>query len=235
MTNVDGAMNIIDVAIEQKIEKIVSLSTDKACKPINLYGARLASDKLFVAANLHTLNSDTCFSVVRYGNVMGSRGSVIPFFQEKAKTGILPITEEGMTRFMISIEQGVKLVWHAFEDSQGGEIYVHKIPSMKVTDIARAINPDAIQEIIGVRPGEKIHETMISEEDSMFSYEYEWYYKILPSLKGCYLDPDKIKDGKKVRKDFIYSSNNNEEWMTIKHLHNFLASPEYLELQELNI
>ena len=235
-TNINGAMNVIDVAIEQKVDKIVSLSTDKACNPINLYGAtKLASDKLFVAANLHTLNSDTCFSVVRYGNVLGSRGSVIPFFQEKAKTGILPITEEGMTRFMITIQQGVKLVWHAFEDSQGGEIYVHKIPSMKVTDIARAINPDASQKIIGIRPGEKIHETMINEEDAIFSYEYEWYYKILPSLKGWYLDSDRIKNGEKVRKDFIYSSNNNEEWMTIKQLQKFLASSEYLELQELNI
>ena len=235
-TNINGAMNVIDVAIEQKVEKTVSLSTDKACNPINLYGAtKLASDKLFVAANLHTLNSDTCFSVVRYGNVMGSRGSVIPFFQEKEKTGTLPITDEGMTRFMITIEQGVKLIWHALEDSQGGEIYVHKIPSMKVTDIAHAINPNAIQEIIGIRPGEKIHETMISEEDAMFSYEYEWYYKILPSLKGWHLDPNRIKDGKKVVKDFIYSSNNNEEWMTNNQLQNFLASPEYLELQELNI
>jgi len=235
-TNINGAMNVIDVAIEQKVEKTVSLSTDKACNPINLYGAtKLASDKLFVAANLHTLNSNTCFSVVRYGNVMGSRGSVIPFFQEKEKTGTLPITDEGMTRFMITIEQGVKLVWHALEDSQGGEIYVHKIPSMKVTDIAHAINPNAIQEIIGIRAGEKIHETMISEEDAMFSYEYEWYYKILPSLKGWNLDPNRIKDGEKVVKDFIYSSNNNEEWMTNNQLQNFLVSPEYLELQELNI
>jgi len=235
-TNINGAMNVIDVAIENKVQKIISLSTDKACNPINLYGAtKLASDKLFVAANLHTLNSGTCFSVVRYGNVMGSRGSVIPFFQEKAKTGILPITEEGMTRFMITIEQGVKLVWHAFEDSQGGEIYVHKIPSMKVTDIARAINPDASQEIIGIRPGEKIHETMINEEDAMFSYEYEWYYKILPSLKGWNLDPDRIKDGKKVKQDFVYSSKTNEKWMTIEQLQNILESPMYCELQELNV
>ena len=235
-TNVNGAINIIDVAIEQKVKKIVSLSTDKACNPISLYGAtKLASDKLFVAANLHTMNSDTCFSAVRYGNVMGSRGSVIPFFQEKAKTGILPITDEAMTRFMITIEEGVNLVWHAFEDSQGGEIYVHKIPSMKVTDIARAINPDARQEIIGIRPGEKINEIMISEEDAMSTYEYGWDYKILPSLKGWNSDPARIKDGEKVRKGFIYSSNNNEKWMTIDQLHDFLKSPMYLELQELNL
>jgi UDP-N-acetylglucosamine 4,6-dehydratase (inverting) len=235
-TNINGAMNVIDVAINQKIKKIVALSTDKACNPINLYGAtKLASDKLFVAANLHTLNSDTCFSIVRYGNVMGSRGSVIPFFQDRAKTGMLPITDERMTRFMITIEQGVKLVWHALEDATGGEIYVHKIPSMKVTDIAKAINPDARHDIIGIRPGEKIHESMISEEDSMGTYEYEWYYKILPTINKWHLDKNRIKDGKKVEEGFIYSSNNNSEWMTKEQLQNFLKSPQYLELQELNI
>jgi UDP-N-acetylglucosamine 4,6-dehydratase (inverting) len=235
-TNVNGAMNVIEVAIEQNVKKIVALSTDKACNPINLYGAtKLASDKLFVAANLDTLNSETCFSVVRYGNVMGSRGSVIPFFQDKAKTGALPITDKEMTRFMITIEQGVKLVWHAIENALGGEIYVHKIPSMKVTDIALAINPDARHEIIGIRPGEKIHEMMISEEDAICSYEYDWYYKILPTLNQWHRDPERIKDGKKVEKDFIYSSGQNKEWMTIKQLQKYLKSPHYRELQELNI
>ena len=234
-TNINGAMNVIEVATEQKVKKIVALSTDKACNPINLYGAtKLASDKLFIAGNLHTLNSDTCFSVVRYGNVMGSRGSVIPFFQEKAKTGTLPITDARMTRFMITIEQGVKLVWHALEDMLGGEIYVYKIPSMKVTDIARAVNQNACHEIIGIRPGEKIHEVMISQEDSLNSYEYDWYYKILPSLNNWHLDPERIKEGKKVESGFIYSSGSNEEWMKIEQLQDFLGSDQYREMQELN-
>ena len=235
-TNVNGAMNVIEVAIEQKVQKIVALSTDKACNPINLYGAtKLASDKLFIAANLHTLNSDTCFSVVRYGNVLGSRGSVIPFFQEKAKSGVLPITDKRMTRFMITIEQGVRLVWHAFEDAFGGEIYVHKIPSMKVTDIALAINPDACHEIIGIRSGEKIHEVMISEEDSLCSYEYDWYYKILPSINNWHLDPERSMGGKRVESGFIYSSDSNKEWMKIEQLKEFLESPQYCELREIII
>ena len=166
---------------------------------------------------------------------MGSRGSVIPFFQDKAGTGVLPITDKRMTRFMITIEQGVSLVWHAFEDSLGGEIYVYKIPSMKVTDIARAINPEARHEIIGIRPGEKIHEVMISEEDAMSSFEYDWYYKIMPTLKQWHQDPDRIKDGKNVKLGFIYSSNNNSEWMTVEQLREFLISPQYHELQEQNI
>ena len=214
-TNVNGAMNVIEVAIEKKVKKIVALSTDKACNPINLYGAtKLASDKLFVAANLHTLNSETCFSVVRYGNVMGSRGSVIPFFLDRSRTGVLPITDERMTRFMITIEEGVNLVWHAFKDSVGGEIYVHKIPSMKVLDIARTIKPDAEYQIIGIRPGEKIHEVMISEEDAMSTYEFDWYFKILPTLNQWHLSPERIKDGKLVKKDFVYSSDKNPKWMS---------------------
>ncbi len=235
-TNINGAMNVIDVAINQRVEKIVALSTDKACNPINLYGAtKLASDKLFVAANLHTLNSDTCFSVVRYGNVMGSRGSVIPFFQDKSDSGVLPITDEKMTRFMITLEQGVRLVWHAFEDTLGGEVYVHKIPSMKVTDVAIAINAKAHHKIIGIRPGEKIHEVMISKEDSMSTYEYDWYYKILPTINKWHLDKNRIKNGKKVSEGFIYSSGNNSDWMTIEQLQNFLKSQQYRELQDLNI
>ena len=234
-TNVNGAMNVIEVAIEKKVQKIVALSTDKACNPINLYGAtKLASDKLFVAANLHTLNSETCFSVVRYGNVMGSRGSVIPFFLDRSKTGVLPITDERMTRFMITIEEGVNLVWHAFKDSVGGEIYVHKIPSMKVLDIARAIKPDAEYQIIGIRPGEKIHEVMISEEDAMSTYEFDWYFKILPTLNQWHLSPERIKDGKLVKKDFVYSSDKNPKWMSTEQLKSFLHSEDYLELQKLN-
>ena len=234
-TNVNGAMNVIEVAIEKKVKKVVALSTDKACNPINLYGAtKLASDKLFVAANLHTLNSVTCFSVVRYGNVMGSRGSVIPFFLDRSKTGVLPITDERMTRFMITIEEGVNLVWHAFKDSVGGEIYVHKIPSMKVLDIARAIKPDAEYQIIGIRPGEKIHEVMISEEDSMSTYEFDWYFKILPTLNQWHLSPERIKDGKLVKKDFVYSSDKNPKWMSTEQLKSFRYSEDYLELQKLN-
>ena len=235
-TNINGAMNVIEASIEQKVKKIVSLSTDKACNPVNLYGAtKLASDKLFLAANLHTLNTETCFSVVRYGNVMGSRGSVIPFFQDKSNSGVLPITDKRMTRFMISIDQAVKLVWHAFEDAVGGEIYVHKIPSIKVTDIAKSINPNAKHEIIGIRPGEKIHEVMVSEEDAASTYEYEWYYKILPTINNWNLDPVRIKQGQKVDPDFIYSSCSNKEWMTIEQLSDFLESNSYRELQDLNL
>ncbi|MBT6440059.1 MAG: UDP-N-acetylglucosamine 4,6-dehydratase (inverting) [Flavobacteriales bacterium] len=234
-TNINGAMNLIEVAIDQKVKKIVALSTDKACNPVNLYGAtKLASDKLFIAANLHTLNTDTCFSIVRYGNVMGSRGSVIPFFQEKSNSGVLPITDVRMTRFMISIDQAVKLVWHAFDDAIGGEIYVHKIPSMKVTDVAKTINPNAEHEIIGIRPGEKIHEVMVSEEDSASTYEYEWYYKILPTINNWNLDPVRIKQGEKVYPDFVYSSGSNKEWMTTEQLNDFLESNSYRELQILN-
>ena len=168
-TNINGAMNLIDVCIDQGVKKVVALSTDKASSPINLYGAsKLASDKLFVASNLsYASGHKTCFAVVRYGNVMGSRGSVIPFFMSVKEQGIIPITDERMTRFMISLDQGVGLVWHAFDDMVGGEIYVKKIPSMKVVDIAKAIAPDADHKIIGIRPGEKLHEQMISLEDSI--------------------------------------------------------------------
>jgi len=234
-TNINGAMNIIDAAIEQRVAKIVALSTDKACNPINLYGAtKLASDKLFTAANLHIRSPETSFSVVRYGNVMGSRGSVIPFFQDRAKTGVLPITDERMTRFMITIKQGINLVWHAFEDSVGGEIYVHKIPSMKVTDIACAVGPDARHEFIGIRPGEKIHEVMISEEDSISTYEYDWYYKILPTLNNWHNDSNRIKNGTRVEEGFVYSSGDNLEWMSISQLNDFLYSDEYKWLIERN-
>lgn len=234
-TNINGAMNIIDAAIEQRVKKIVALSTDKACNPINLYGAtKLASDKLFTAANIHTSNFDISFSVVRYGNVIGSRGSVIPFFQECAKKGVMPITDERMTRFMITIEEGVDLVWHAFEDSVGGEIYVRKIPSMKVIDIALAVSSKARREIIGIRPGEKIHEVMVSEEDTFGTYEYDWYYKILPTLRKWHNDPCRIKTGKKVKEGFVYSSGNNSEEMSIERLQEILESREYKQLQEWN-
>ena len=222
-TNVNGAMNVIDVAIEQKVKKIVALSTDKACNPVNLYGAtKLASDKLFVAANLHTLTSNTCFSIVRYGNVMGSRGSVIPFFQNRAKTGVLPITDDRMTRFMITLEQGVDLVWHAFEDMVGGEIYVKKTPSMKVTDVALACVPDATFDIVGIRPGEKLHEQMIGSEDAPYTYEYSEHYKVLPAIHGWSSDPARIDGGVLVGQEFKYCSDNNSDWMSIASLQTWI-------------
>ena len=218
-TNIIGAMNLIDACIDRHVKHVVALSTDKASSPANLYGAtKLASDKLFVAGNSYSGASDTRFAVVRYGNVMGSRGSVIPFFASLSAKGVLPITDARMTRFMISLEQGVELVWHAFEDMVGGEVYVKKIPSMNILDIARAIVPNAKHEIIGIRPGEKLHEQMIGLEDALYTYEYPDYFKILPAIHGWSNDPNRIKDGTKVSTDFIYSSDNNTEWMTVEML-----------------
>lgn len=214
-TNIHGAMNLIDACIDQGVRRVVALSTDKASSPINLYGAtKLASDKLFVAGNSYSGQGATRFSVVRYGNVMGSRGSVIPFFTSIKDTGVLPITDARMTRFMISLEQGVELVWHAFEDMEGGEIYVKKIPSMKVTDLARVIAPDCRLEIVGIRPGEKLHEQMIGAEDAHYTYEYPEHYKILPAINKWDEDINRIKDGQKVPEGFVYASENNSEWMT---------------------
>ena len=222
-TNINGAMNLIDACIDQGVKKVVALSTDKASSPANLYGAtKLASDKLFVAGNSYSGKNATQFSVVRYGNVTGSRGSVIPFFMSIAKSGFLPITDERMTRFMITLEQGVDLVWHAFEDMIGGEIYVKKIPSMKVTDIAKAVSPEAKFEIVGIRPGEKLHEQMIGEDDALYTYEYREHYKILPAIHHWNEDVARINDGIKVATDFIYSSNNNKEWMTIEQLQTWI-------------
>jgi UDP-N-acetylglucosamine 4,6-dehydratase (inverting) len=214
-TNVNGAMNLIDACIDQKIKKVVALSTDKASSPINLYGAtKLASDKLFVASNsTYARGDETSFSVVRYGNVMGSRGSVLPFFLSIKDKGEIPITDERMTRFMISLDQGVELVWHAFEDMVGGEVYVKKIPSMKIVDIAKVVAPDAKHKIIGIRPGEKLHEQMIGSDDSYSTYEYSNYYKILPQINNWGQDVSRIKDGKKVAEGFVYSSEDNQEWM----------------------
>jgi UDP-N-acetylglucosamine 4,6-dehydratase (inverting) len=214
-TNIFGAMNLIDVCIDKGIKRVVALSTDKASSPINLYGAtKLTSDKLFVAGNAYSGEHGSKFSVVRYGNVMGSRGSVIPFFMSIREKGVLPITDNRMTRFMISLEQGVELVWHAFEDMVGGEIYVKKIPSMKVTDIARVIAPEAEQKIVGIRPGEKLHEQMIGPEDSIYTYEYAEHFKILPAIHEWDKDANRIKDGKPVPEGFSYTSDNNKEWMS---------------------
>jgi UDP-N-acetylglucosamine 4,6-dehydratase (inverting) len=224
-TNINGAMNIIDACIDRGIKRVVSLSTDKASNPINLYGAtKLASDKLFISANAYADTHDSRFSVVRYGNVMGSRGSVIPFFLSQEPSGELTITDKRMTRFMITLEQAVELVWHAFEDMSGGEIYVKKIPSISIIDIAKAVAPEAKLKIIGIRPGEKIHEQMIGLEDSPNTYEYADHYKILPAIHNWSSDPKRINEGVKVAEDFMYASDNNSEWMSIDQLRIWIES-----------
>ena len=222
-TNINGAMNLIDACIDRGVKRVVALSTDKASSPSNLYGAtKLASDKLFVAGNSYSGECKTRFSVVRYGNVMGSRGSVIPFFISISDSGVLPITDNRMTRFMILLEEGVELVWYAFNDMEGGEVYVKKIPSMKVTDIALAVSKKAKQEEVGIRPGEKLHEQMIGTEDVLYTYEYDDYFKILPSINNWSADPVRIGSGKKVDPEFTYCSNNNKEWMTIETLQKWI-------------
>jgi len=223
-TNIIGAMNLIDACIDNDIKRVVALSTDKASSPANLYGAtKLASDKLFVAGNSYSGIDHTRFAVVRYGNVMGSRGSVIPFFLSKVKVGkSFPITDNRMTRFMISLEEAVELVWTAVDDMIGGETYVKKIPSMKITDLATAISSQTKQEEIGIRPGEKLHEQMIGIEDAIYTYEYEQYYKILPAINKWYDDPLRIKDGIKVDQDFSYASDTNQEWMSIEVLQQWI-------------
>lgn len=223
-TNVLGAMNLIDACIDKGVKRVVALSTDKASSPANLYGAtKLTSDKLFIAGNSYSGEKDTCFGVVRYGNVMGSRGSVIPYFLSLADKGVLPITDPRMTRFMITLEQGVELVWHAFADMIGGEIYVKKIPSMKITDLALATVPAAQHEIVGIRPGEKLHEQMIGYEDAPYTYEYPDHYKILPSIHQWSLDPERVKGGTLVAADFTYCSDNNDDWMSIETLQAWIA------------
>ena len=223
-TNINGAMNLIDACIDKGVKGVVALSTDKASSPVNLYGAtKLASDKLFVSGNSYSAAHATRFSVVRYGNVMGSRGSVIPFFMSVKDQGTLPITDPRMTRFMISLEQGVELVWHAFEDMEGGEIYVKKIPSMKVTDLATVIAPVAKQEVVGIRPGEKLHEQMIGVEDALYTYEYPEHFKILPAIHSWDRDKNRIKNGKRVPDGFVYSSDNNTEWMSDDQLRDWIS------------
>ena len=222
-TNINGAMNLIDACIDKGVKRVVALSTDKASSPVNLYGAtKLASDKLFVASNSYSGIYSTRFAVVRYGNVMGSRGSVIPFFMSIRDKGVLPITDERMTRFMISLEQGVEMVWQAFDDMEGGEIYVKKIPSMKVMDLAKTINPAARLDFVGIRPGEKLHEQMISPEDSFHTYEYPEHFKILPAINDWSTCTKRIKDGVKVAEGFSYTSDNNPEWMSPAELQTWI-------------
>jgi UDP-N-acetylglucosamine 4,6-dehydratase (inverting) len=224
-TNINGAMNLIDACIDIGVKRCVALSTDKASQPVNLYGAtKLCSDKLFIAGNSYAGPKNTRFSIVRYGNVMCSRGSVIPLFIEQAKKGELTITDERMTRFMISLEEGVELVWHAFDDMAGGEIYVKKIPSMNITDIARAVSETVKKKIIGIRPGEKLHEQMIGVEDAHYTYEYKEHFKVLPQIHEWNSDPFRIKDGKPVPEGFSYSSDNNTEWMTVEELKQWIKN-----------
>jgi UDP-N-acetylglucosamine 4,6-dehydratase (inverting) len=225
-TNVIGAMNLVDASVDAGVKKVVALSTDKASSPANLYGAtKLTSDKLFIAGNSYLGGENTKFSVVRYGNVMGSRGSVIPFFYKLRESNIFPITDKRMTRFMITLDQGVGLVWHSIEDMVGGEIYVKKIPSMNIMDIARAIsiNDDPEFKFIGIRPGEKLHEQMISAEDARTTYEYLDHYKILPEIHDWHTDSERIKDGVLVAEDFSYLSNTNSSWMMIEKLKKWLV------------
>ena len=219
-TNVLGAENVIEAALSTGVKNIVALSTDKAAAPINLYGAtKLCSDKLFVAANNIKGSRDIKFSVVRYGNVIGSRGSVVPFFLEQRKKGVLPITDDKMTRFNISLEEGVDLVLYALENAWGGELFVPKLPSFKVTDLAEAIGPKCKKEIVGVRPGEKIHEEMITETDSLNTIEFPKYYVITPSTPTWKMDEwMKHFKGKPVPVGFKYNSGTNTEWLNVEAL-----------------
>ncbi|MCP4441333.1 MAG: UDP-N-acetylglucosamine 4,6-dehydratase (inverting) [Aureispira sp.] len=219
-TNINGAYNVIQAAMDCGVQKVVALSTDKAAAPINLYGAtKLCSDKLFIAANNMRGHRNLSFSVVRYGNVMGSRGSVIPFFMNKRTEGVLPITDDKMTRFNISLEEGVMMVLHAIQHAWGGEIFVPKIPSYRITDVATAIAPNCEQVIVGIRPGEKIHEEMITKADSYTTVDIGEYYAILPQVpvwnKEDYMKHFKAKD---VAQGFSYNSGENQEWLTVEDI-----------------
>lgn len=220
-TNVDGAENVIHAALACGVNDVVALSTDKACAPINLYGAtKLTSDKLFAAANNIRGSKDIRFSVVRYGNVMGSRGSVIPFFMDKKKDGVLPITHEEMTRFNISLQDGVNLVMFALGNHLGGEIFIPKIPSYKILDVAKAIAPECKQRIVGIRPGEKLHEEMLTDTDSLNTIDLGPHYAILPSVSFTYVEQDYLSHhkAKKVPFGFRYTSGTNTEWETVESL-----------------
>lgn len=221
-TNIMGAMNVIDSALDSNVKRVVALSTDKASSPINLYGAtKLASDKLFISSNSYSGKSGTKFAVVRYGNVMGSRGSLIPLLLNTK--GAFPITHVEMTRFMITLGQAIDLVAKAFETMRGGELYVRKIPSMKVLDIAAAVDPNRGLEIIGVRPGEKLHEQMISVEEASFTFEFNDHFRIMP-MQHPFFSPDMADGGRPVGPDFNYSSNNNSEWMDTESLAEWILS-----------
>lgn len=230
-TNIIGGQNVINACLDKGVKKVVALSTDKAAGPINLYGAtKLCSDKLFIAANNIKGKRDIAFSVVRYGNVMGSRGSVIPFFLEKRKSGLLPITDERMTRFNITLEEGVELVLKTLNTMEGGEIYVPKIPSYRIMDVAQAIGPECRKEFIGIRPGEKIHEEMITETDGLSSYEFEDHFVIAPTIKFSGKGNPENKGGRKCPEGFKYNSGTNEEWLTVEDLRKLIKEhidPEF--------
>ena len=220
LTNVVGAMNVIDAAIDRNVKRVIALSTDKAASPINLYGAtKLCSDKLFVAANVYSGLHDTRFSVVRYGNVVGSRGSVIPFFLKMREKGVLPITDPRMTRFWITLEQGVNFVLACLARMHGGEIFVPKIPSMNIMDLAKAIAPECRTEIVGIRPGEKLHEVMVPEDDAHHTFEYDDYFAILPTFDGWDSESYVAKHGgKKCSDGFRYSSETNTQWLSVDEI-----------------
>ena len=230
-TNVGGAENLVKACLETNVNRVVALSTDKACAPINLYGAtKLTSDKLFIAANNFSGGRDIKFSVVRYGNVMGSNGSVIPFFNKKKDTGVLPITNPNMTRFNITLSEGVDIVLHALENAWGGELFVPKIPSYKITDVADAIGPNCKKEIVGIRPGEKIHEEMITASDSYNSYDIGKYYVILPTIPSFSLN-EYIKENNaiKVKEGFSYTSDKNDSWINTDEIRKLIK--EHLTIQ----
>jgi UDP-N-acetylglucosamine 4,6-dehydratase len=225
-TNIGGAENVIKACLSSNVSRVVALSTDKACAPINLYGAtKLTSDKLFIAANNIKGVQDIKFSVVRYGNVMGSNGSVIPFFLKKKKEGLLPITDPTMTRFNISLDDGVSMVLHALENAWGGELFVPKIPSYRIMDVAKAIGPECEHRIIGIRPGEKIHEEMITSSDSYNTYDLGKYYVILPTVPNWNIEEFKSSfNAKKVENEFNYSSGQNTEWETVESLRKLIQN-----------
>lgn len=220
-TNINGAQNIVDAAIDRRVKKVVALSTDKAVNPINLYGGtKLVSDKLFISANAYSGEGGTIFSVVRYGNVAGSRGSVIPFFKGVLENGHkeLPITDFEMTRFWITLEQGVELVFKALNESRGGETYISKIPSFKITDLARAMSPKVTLKEVGIREGEKLHEVMITKDDSRYTYEYENHYIIYPNFDWWFMDSHFKEGGIAIENGFEYNSGSNVEWLSIEDL-----------------
>lgn len=223
-TNIDGAMNIVDAALDCGVKRVVALSTDKAVNPVNLYGGtKMVSDKLFIAANAYAGAKDICFSIVRYGNVAGSRGSVIPFFRDIIKNGgkELPITDLRMTRFWISLDEGVQLVIKALNEARGGETFISKIPSFKITDLAQAILPDCTIAEVGIREGEKLHEVMVTREDSLNTYEYEKHYIVYPHME--WWNRSKIQPGgKKVEQGFEYNSGTNTEWLSVEELKELL-------------
>lgn len=225
-TNIHGAQNIIDAALDTGVKKVVALSTDKAVNPVNLYGGtKLVSDKLFIAANAYAGTKDICFSIVRYGNVAGSRGSVIPFFHKLMQNGAteLPITDYRMTRFWISLEEGVKLVIKALEEAKGGETFISKIPSFKITDLAQAMMPGCEMPEVGIREGEKLHEIMVTVEDSMTTYEYDKHFIVYPQFDWS-IHKKGLPTGKRVADGFSYSSDNNTEWLTVEEIRELLKT-----------